>query len=157
MTAILSDPRTYVSGTGIIEIHFGVENDFIEEKFDLYDYVRQKLSNNEMFETKFFTKNKETSKRYWLACLVCDCTFYGCENLVTHVNAQRHQKNTIKFDPRLSNKRKRPSTSQSQNDLRGRLLNGPSYPFLGLEFITEYLNPRNPNKDPQYTCRYINT
>ena len=57
MTAILSDPRTYVSGTGIIEIRFGVENDFIEEKFDLYDYVRQKLSNNEMFETKFFTKN----------------------------------------------------------------------------------------------------
>ena len=33
-----------------------------------------------------------------------------------------------------------------------RIKNGPDYPFLGLKYVTEYLNPGNPNKDPMYTC-----
>ena len=154
MTAILSNPLSYVLRNGIVEIHFGVENDFVEEKVDLYDYVRQKLTKTEMFDSKFFTKNKETGKRYWLACLICECTFYACENLIIHLNAQRHQKNVIKLGLGPNVKRKRQhSTSRNESYLENRLLNGPPYPFLGLEFITEYLNPNNRKSDPQYTCR----
>ena len=38
-----------------------------------------------------------------------------------------------------------PTTSRSsRSDLQYRLINGAPYPFLGLQFITEYVNPGNP-------------
>ena len=40
----LSDPRTYVSNQGIVELHYGVENSTVEWQQDLYDYVRESLS-----------------------------------------------------------------------------------------------------------------
>ena len=62
MKPVLSDPWTYVSCTGIVEIHFGVENDYIEKKVDLYDYVRKNLKKKEKFDTKFFTKCQEITR-----------------------------------------------------------------------------------------------
>lgn len=44
------------------------------------------------------------------------------------------------------------NSRSSRSDLQYRLKYGPSYPVLGLEYITEYVNPGNPNKDPMYTC-----
>ena len=119
----------------------------------------------ERFDPSFCTKNKEDGKRYWFACIVCPCTLYRDENLVHHVKGQRHQKRAIEKLNSVRNsetnvnrsKRKRdsesfdydynpmPSTSRSsRSDLQYRLINGPSYPFLGLQFITEYVNPGNP-------------
>ena len=152
MKPVLSDPWTYVSCTGIVEIHFGVENDYIEKKVDLYDYVRKNLKKKEKFDTKFFTKNKETGKQYWLYCIVCESKFYACENLLNHIEGRKHQKRSIESNQVQRNKGKS-FPGRCQNDLRDRLLNGPAYPFLGLEFITEIVNPKNPKKDPQYTCR----
>ena len=40
----LSDPRTYVSNQGIVELHYGVENSTVEWQQDLYDYVRESLA-----------------------------------------------------------------------------------------------------------------
>ena len=42
-------------------------------------------------------------------------------------------------------------SSLFRSDLQYRLKNH-GYPFLGLEYITEYVNPGNPNKDQMYTC-----
>ena len=152
MKPVISDPWTYVSCAGIFEIHLGVENDIAEKKIDLFDYVRQNLKRNEMFDSKFFTKNKETGKQYCLYCIVCKSTLYGCDNLICHIDGRRHQKRSIESDQVERDKGKR-FPNLCQNDLRGRLLNGPAYPFLGLEFITEFVNPKNPQKYPLYTCR----
>ena len=43
VTPELSDPRTYVSDPGIVEIHFGVENSTVEWQMDLYNYVREEM------------------------------------------------------------------------------------------------------------------
>lgn len=43
-TPELSDPRTYVSNQGIVELHYGVENSTVEWQQDLYDYVRESLA-----------------------------------------------------------------------------------------------------------------
>ena len=95
---------------------------------------------------------------------MCPCTLYRDENLVHHVKGQRHQKRAIeKINSENNvnrNKRKRgtsfegetiydygpvPTTSRSsRSDLSYRLSSGAPYPFLGLEFITEYVNPGNP-------------
>ena len=121
------------------------------------------LCSGERFDPSFCTKNKETGKRYWFACIVCPCTLYRDENLVHHVKGQRHQKRAIeKINSENNinrNKRKRgtmegetiyeydpvPTTSRSsRSDLQYRLINGAPFPFLGLSFITEYVNPGNP-------------
>ena len=44
------------------------------------------------------------------------------------------------------------NSRSSGSELINRIKNGPDYPFLGLKYVTEYLNPGNPNKDPMYTC-----
>ena len=115
----------------------------------------------ERFDLDFCTKNKETGKRYWFACIVCPCTLYRDENLVHHVKGQKHQKRAIEklnSENNVNRKRKRndseplheafnpvPGFSRSsRSDLQHRLMHGPSYPFLGLEYITEYVNPGNP-------------
>jgi len=169
ITPILNDPRTYVENKGIVEIHYGVENSSVEWQTDLHDYVRNDMREGERFEMDFCTKNKETGKRYWFACIVCPCTLYRDENLVHHVKGQRHQKRAIEklnSENNVNRKRKRndseplnevfnpvPGHSRSsRSDLQHRLMHGPSYPFLGLDYITEYVNPGNPNKDPMYTC-----
>ena len=127
-------------------------------------YTKNLLCSGERFDPSFCTKNKETGKRYWFACIVCPCTLYRDENLVHHVKGQRHQKRAIeKINSENNinrNKRKRgtsmegetiydydpvPTTSRSsRSDLQYRLINGAPYPFLGLPFITEYVNPGNP-------------
>ena len=40
----LSDPRTYVSNQGIVQLQYGVENSTVEWQQDLYDYVRESLA-----------------------------------------------------------------------------------------------------------------
>ena len=45
----LSDPRTYVSNQGIVELHYGVENSTVEWQQDLYDYVRESLAEGIFF------------------------------------------------------------------------------------------------------------
>ena len=55
------------------------------------------------------------------------------------------------------------SSRSSRSELINQIKNGPDYPFLGLKYVTEYINPGNPNKDPMYSCslegdakKYIN-
>jgi len=179
----LSNPKSYVSNHGIIEVQYGVENSRVDWKKDLFDYVRDELDKGEMFDPDFCTKNKETGERYWFACIVCPCNLYKDENLVAHVKGQRHQKRAIeklKSKSNLANQNKRKRDAEikdfmrsdkrgrsikvepesfaeansrsSGSELINRIKNGPDYPFLGLKYVTEYLNPGNPNKDPMYTC-----
>ena len=72
----LSNPKSYVSNHGIIEVQYGVENSRVDWKKDLFDYVRDELDKGEMFDPDFCTKNKETGERYWFACIVCPCNLY---------------------------------------------------------------------------------
>lgn len=58
-TPELSDPRTYVSNQGIVELHYGVENSTVEWQQDLYDYVRESLAEGLYFNymyNAFITK-----------------------------------------------------------------------------------------------------
>ena len=170
-TPELSDPRTYVSNQGIVELRYGVEKRTVEWQQDLYDYVRESLAEDETIDPEFCRKDKETGKRYWFACIVCPCNSYKDEDLVSHVKGHKHQKRVIEKLNSQSNlsrnaKRKRSSDyqesselgsgfsrpSNSRSKLQNRIMYGPDYPFLGLEYITEYINPGNPNKDPMYTC-----
>ena len=132
------------------------------------------LGLGETIEPELCLKDKETGKRYWFACIVCPCNLYKDENLVSHVKGQKHQKRAIEKLSSQSNlsrnaKRKRGSDYQesielgsgfsrlsnsrsSRSELQNRIMSGADYPFLGLEYITEYVDPGNPNKDPMYTC-----
>ena len=90
--------------------------------------------------------------RYWFACIVCPCTLYRDENLVFHVQGQKHQKRAIEKLSMVKNSKKRKianlegsnfSSRTSRSDLKWKLEN-TEIPFLGLKFITEYVNPGNP-------------
>ena len=121
------------------------------------------LGLGETIDPELCLKDKETGKRYWFACIVCPCNLYKDENLVSHVKGQKHQKRAIEKLSSQSNlkKRKRGSDYQestelgsgfsrlsnsrsSRSELHDRIMSGAEYPFLGLEYITEYLNPGNP-------------
>ena len=78
-TPELSDPRTYVSSVGIVELQFGVENSTVEWQKDLYNYVREDMYEGQMFDPNLCTKDKETGQRYWFACVVCPCNLYKDE------------------------------------------------------------------------------
>lgn len=172
-------PLTYVSRRGIVEIHYGTENGTVEWTKDMYDYVREELDDGrELFDPSFCTKEKETGKRYWFACIVCPCTLYKDENLCFHVNGQKHQKRALEKleqDQQQERQKSRPKYIKREDysdrggggesryrDRIGRSrttrshlkekLENTKFPFVGLEYITEYLNPGNPNSDPQYQC-----
>ena len=124
------------------------------------------LGLGETIDPELCLKDKETGKRYWFACIVCPCNLYKDENLVSHVKGQKHQKRAIEKLSSQSNlsrnaKRKRGSDYQesielgsgfsrlsnsrsSRSELQNRIMSGADYPFLGLEYITEYVNPGNP-------------
>ena len=165
-TPELSDPRTYVSNQGIVELRYGVEKRTVEWQQDLYDYVRESLAEGKTFDPEFCRKDKKTGKRYWFACIVCPCNSYNNNDLVSHVKGHKHQKHVIeklnsqsnlsrntKRERSSDHQESRPSNSRSNRSrLQNRIMYGPDYPFLGLEYITEYVDPGNPNKDPMYTC-----
>jgi len=166
--AIVQDPKSYVAHRGVVEVKYGTENEEVEWRKDLYDYVREDLQEHPggRFENDFCTKDKQTNKRYWFDCLVCPCVLYRDENLVFHVNGQRHQKRVtekIAGAPgpsrssgplgRRTHEPVRSSYKSSSKDfLAGIIEASPNYPFLGLRYITEFQNPSNPDKDRMYTC-----
>ena len=168
--AVVHDPKSYVAYRGVVEVKYGTENEEVEWRKDLYDYVREDLPEHPggRFENDFCTKNKQTNKRYWFDCLVCPCVLYRDENLVFHVNGLKHQKRVtekIAGAPgpsrssgfggggRRTHEPVRSSFKSSSKDFLAEIIEGsPNYPFLGLRYITEYQNPSNPDKDRMYTC-----
>ena len=90
------NPLDYVPGRGIVEVRYGIENEVIELRHDLYDYVRQELNNGkDRFPKDFTLKDKATGKRYWFACLVCPCDLSSPVTMVAHIHGQKHQKKAI--------------------------------------------------------------
>ena len=64
--AVVRDPKSYVAHRGVVEVKYGTENEEVEWRKDLYDYVREDMHNHDggRFENDFCTKNKQTNKRY---------------------------------------------------------------------------------------------
>ena len=166
-TAVVQDPKTYVAYRGVVELKYGIENETVEWRKDLYDYVREDMKNHDggRFEPDFCTKDKQTNKRYWFDCLVCPCVLYRDENLVFHVNGQKHQKKVtekianavVPSRSAKGNRRTHEPVRSINRSARSEFLadiieNSPNYPFLGLRYITEHQNPSNPDKDRIYTC-----
>ena len=166
-TAVVQNPKTYVAYHGVVEIKYGIENETVEWRKDLYDYVREDMHNhdNGRFEPDFCTKDKQNNKRYWFDCLVCPCVLYRDENLVFHVNGQKHQKRVtekiasavVPSRSAKGNRRTHEPVRSFNRSARSEFLadiieNSPNYPFLGLRYITEHQNPSNPDKNRFYTC-----
>ena len=55
-TAVLQDPKSYVAYRGVVEVKYGIENEKVEWRKDLFDNVREDLQNHPggRFQKDFF-------------------------------------------------------------------------------------------------------
>jgi hypothetical protein len=90
------DPLKYTDRRGIVEIHTGIENEKIEYREDLYEYVQDHLEiTGEDFAPDFCAKDKNTGRRHWFACKVCNCELFSVVTLQAHVSGQKHTKKAL--------------------------------------------------------------
>jgi len=135
---------------------------YIEEDEELKRYEGE-------FDPDFFKKNKNDGSQNIVYCIVCKSEQKQWGTLLNHLQGAKHVRKANEFrriqqglpkDPPHQPKIKRakielpPARDAMRIPLAELLQKNHFTPALGLEYIHEYSNPRNPN-DPVrlYTCR----
>ena len=113
----------------------------------------------------FCHKNKETTEQAFFYCLVCNCDLKSLRPLRDHVTGNKHIRKAcekkrqilgLQQDPQNAPRVKKLKKERPRVDVGKTLkerLEECGQPAIGLEYITEYTNPRKSNDHPMYTCR----
>ena len=163
--------KEYVDNLGIVEIR--VQSDdpqYFEAPVDMFIW-QQKASQPDLgFHEKFCQKDRTTTLQYYFFCLVCDCPLKSVVSLDNHVTGathvrKKHQKKRQEYgmpkdpphQPQTKSKKKekqRPRRELIKIPLMERLREESALglPALGLQFIHEWINPKDPNAPRRYTC-----
>jgi len=155
------DKGIYVEMEGIMEVRYTSEDiDFQDEPEDfLYFQARVKDIPDD-----FCHKDKETTQQAFFYCLVCNCDLKSLRPLRDHVTGNKHIRKAcekkrqilgLPQEPQNAPRKKEKKKERPRVDvgltLRQRLMECGE-PAIGLEYITEYLNPERASDHPMYTC-----
>jgi hypothetical protein len=113
----------------------------------------------------FCHKDRETTEQAMFYCLVCNCDLKSLKPLRDHVTGSKHirkacdsKRRVMGMPPEPQNapkvkklKRDRPLVDIGQS-LESKL-SKCGEPAIGLEYITEFRNPRERKAHPMYTCK----
>ena len=112
----------------------------------------------------FCHKNRQTTEQSIFFCLVCNCDVKNLRPLIDHVTGNKHIRKACDYkrqilglpkEPQNAPRKKTIKTERPRVDVSQRLeelLADFGSPAIGLEYITEFINPRNPRDHPMYTC-----
>jgi len=170
MQLIYVDPDKgglHVEREGILEVRYKSDfEEFHSEPEDFYHFQQRvpQIPNN------YFLKNKKTKTQAFFHCCLCNCQVQSLKSLEDHIRGTNHVKKVCEerrklkvkepqIAPKKSKylKRKGSKTKKSFGVVvappiledRLRKYGGPA---LGLEFITEFVNPYKMMDPPMYTC-----
>ena len=155
------DKGVYVEMEGIMEVRYTSEDiDFQDEPEDFF-YFQQRVRE---IPDDFCHKDRETTQQAFFYCLVCNCDLKSLRPLRDHVTGNKHIRKAcekkrqvlgLPQEPQNAPRKKEKKKERPRVDvgltLRQRLEESGE-PAIGLEYITEYLNPNKSSDHPMYTC-----
>lgn len=163
--------KTYVENLGILEIRVSSDDpEFYEPPIDMFDWQNKAIHPDLGFHEKFCQKDKATTLQKYFHCLVCDCPLKSVVSMENHVKGEKHVRKSLQkkrqeygmpkdppHQPQTKTKKKeaqRPRRELVRIPLMERLREEQALglPALGLQFIHEWINPRNPESPRRYTC-----
>ena len=110
-------------------------------------------------------KNRSTTEQKFFFCLVCDCALTNLKPLREHVKGKKHIQKAyekkrefmgLPKDPPNAPRRKEIRKERPRTDVGMTLqqrLEVCGAPAVGLEYITEFTNPRDMRDHRMYTCK----
>jgi len=155
------DNGVYVEMEGIMEVRYSSEDvdyENIPEDFLAFQARVREIPHD------FCQKNKETTAQAEFYCLVCNCPMKSLRPLRDHVTGTKHIKKAcvkkrqmlgLPMEPQNAPRIKKLKKERPWVDVGLTLaqrLQECGEPAIGLEYITEYTNPRKPADHPMYTC-----
>jgi len=156
------DKGIYVDIRGIMEIRTASEDvDFEDQVEDMMDFQARTLA----IPDDFCHKNRQTTEQKFFFCLVCNCDLKNLKPLRDHVKGNKHIRKACEKKREMMGLPKDPQNAPRKKDIkkeRPRIDVGMSLqqrlekcgePAVGLEFIIEFLNPRNKKDHCMYTCK----
>jgi len=161
-TVVNPDNGIYVEMEQIMEVRFTSDDpDFHRppEDFKVFQERVREIPEN------FCHKDRETTEQAVFFCLVCNCDLKSLKPLRDHVTGNKHIRKACDFKrqimgipnqpqnaPKVKNiKKSRPRVDIGQSLTKR--LQACGEPAIGLEYITEYINPRNEHDHRMYTCK----
>ena len=163
--------KKYVDNLGIIEIRATSDDpEYDEDPIDMFNWQQTARQPDLGFHEKFCQKNKATTIQKYFHCIVCDCPLKTVVSLDHHVEGEKHVRKSLQkkrqeygmpkdppHQPQTKSKKKgnqRPRRELIKIPLMDRLREESALglPALGLQFINEWINPRNPDAPRRYTC-----
>ena len=156
------DDGVYVDMEGIMQVKTVSQDvDIKEEPLDMLVFQEK----TKIIPDNYCQKNRSTTKQKSFFCLVCNCDLKDPKSLRDHVNGYNHVRKAYAKkretwgqpkDPqnaprKMVNKKERPVIDVGMR-LEQRLKECGE-PAIGLEYITEYMNPRDKTDYRMYTCR----
>ena len=128
---------------------------------DLYHFQQEV----EEVSVNFCKKDKQSGQQRVFACLVCNCDLKDVEGLRKHILGEKHTRKAFMKErlvlglelepqnaPRKKEGRKRERPIVDVGLTLEQRLKESGLPALGLDFISEFLNPRDDRDHPLYTC-----
>ena len=155
------DKGVYVEMEGIMEVRYTSEDiDFQDEPEDFF-YFQQRVRE---IPDDFCHKDRETTQQAFFYCLVCNCDLKSLRPLRDHVTGNKHIRKAcekkrqvlgLPQEPQNAPRKKEKKKERPRVDVGLTLkqrLEESGEPAIGLEYITEYLNPNKSSDHPMYTC-----
>ena len=152
---------TYVEMEGVMEVrHLSDDIDYQRPSEDMWHFQKRVRE----IPDDFCHKNKQTTQQSIFFCLVCNCDLKNLRPLIDHVTGNKHIRKACDYkrqilglpkEPQNAPRKKEIKTERPRVDVSLRLeelLENFGSPAIGLEYITEFNNPRNPRDHPMYTC-----
>lgn len=156
------DNGIYVEMEGILEVRWTIDDeDSYREPEDFMSF-QERIPD---IPDSFCHKNMQTTEQAYFYCLVCNCELMSPRPLRDHVKGNKHIKKACEKKRQVFGAPSQPQNAPRIKEIKKdrpvvditesleTKLRKTGEPAIGLEYITEFVNPRN-MKDPRmYTCR----
>jgi len=154
------DRGIFVEMLGIMEVRYTSEESDLQEVEDFL-YFQERMVE---IPDDFCLKNKWTTEQARFHCLVCECDMMALLPLKDHVKGKKHVRKAfmkkrqvlgIVDEPPNAPQSRKPNEERKNADVRltlRQMLEKSGQVAIGLEYITEFNNPRNSFDYPMYTC-----
>lgn len=161
-SSVNPDRGIYVDSYGIMEVRTASEDiDFEDRPIDMLDFQES----TQTIPDDFCHKNRSTTEQKFFFCQVCNCDLKNLKPLRDHVKGNKHIRKACEKKREIMGLPKDPQNAPRKKDIkkeRPRVdvgmtlqhrLEGCGEPAIGLEYITEFSNPRDRKDHRMYTCK----
>eukprot|EP00092_Neocalanus_flemingeri_P023690 GFUD01025693.1.p1 GENE.GFUD01025693.1~~GFUD01025693.1.p1 ORF type:complete len:333 (+),score=92.74 GFUD01025693.1:68-1000(+) len=156
------DKGIYVEMEGIMQVRYSCEELGFEDWPE--DFMNFQARLKKISEV-FCLKDKETTMQAYFYCMVCNGELKSLRSLKEHASGNKHIKKACEKKRQILDLPQEPQNAPRVKKLKKerprvdvgltleQRLEECGEPAIGLEYISEYINPKKPSDHPMYTCR----